>query len=82
MTPAFLGRLMQKGPCYSSWCAEASDPNKWLEVDLASVKHVTSVATQGSAEGTFVSTYYLNYTASNDDWITYKEHGKTKVSTA
>ena len=79
MSPAFLGRLQQSGPCYSAWCAQDADPQKWLEVDMNGVKYVTSVATQGSAEGSHVSTFYLNYTAVAETWITYEEKGKTKA---
>ena len=46
---------------------------------MVNITHVTSVATQGSQRGDYVSTYYLNYTVNSVTWVTYEERGKTKV---
>ena len=44
------------------------------QVDLAEVKNVSGVATQGSVMGTWVTKYMLNYSSDGYQWETYSNH--------
>lgn len=59
---------------WDSWCAGAEDSSQYLQVDLAEVKNVSGVATQGSVMGTWVTKYMLNYSSDGYQWETYSNH--------
>lgn len=78
-TPAKSGRLgYTAGP---SWCAEASDPRPYLQIDLQTLHVICAVSTQGnSQEDEWVETYALQSSTDGSNWTDYyDEAGQVKV---
>ncbi|XP_068754117.1 contactin-6-like isoform X3 [Montipora capricornis] len=78
----FYGRLNGKRGAYGVWCSKTvSDRTDYLQVDLASVKTVCAVATQGSGRGrSRVTTYKLQFSLDGSSFTTYRENNVVKCS--
>lgn len=78
-TPAKNGRLGYTAG--SSWCAEASDPRPYLQIDLKTLHVICAVSTQGnSQEDEWVETYTLQSSTDGSHWKDYyDEAGHVKV---
>ena len=78
-TPAKNGRLGYTAG--SSWCAEASDPSPYLQIDLQTPHVICAVSTQGnSQEDEWVETYTLQSSTDGSNWSDfYDESGQVKV---
>ena len=78
-TPAKNSRLGYTAG--SSWCAEASDPSPYLQIDLQTLHVICAVSTQGnSQEDEWVETYTLQSSTDGSHWIDYyHEAGQVKV---
>ena len=77
----FYGRLNGKRGAFGVWCSKSgSDRTDYLQVDLASVKTVCAVATQGSGRGTSrVTSYKLQFSLDGSSFTTYRENNVVKV---
>ena len=61
------------------WCAEDSDMNPYLQVDLVNNSIITAIATQGlPANGDLALRYKLNYSCDGKAWFEYQQ-GKVTV---
>ena len=77
-TPAKNGRLNYASG--SSWCAQTSDINPYLQIDLETLHIICAVSTQGSSqEDQWVKTYTLQLSENGTTWTDYKEGGQVKV---
>jgi len=78
-TPAKNGRLGYTAG--SSWCAEASDPRPYLQIDLQTLHIICAVSTQGnSQEDAWVETYTLQSSIDGSHWTDYYDKaGQVKV---
>ena len=79
-TPAKNGRL--KYTLGSSWCAETSDSNLYLQIDLQTLHIICAVSTQGNSQADqWVKTYTLKLSKDgpSPSWTDYKEDGQVKV---
>ena len=75
-TAAKNGRLNSA----SSWCAETSDINPYLEIDLQTLHIICAVSTQGNSQADqWVKTYTLKLSTDGSTWIGYTEIGQLKV---
>jgi len=65
----------------SSWCAEASDPRPYLQIDLKTLHVICAVSTQGnSQEDEWVETYTLQSSTDGSHWKDYyDEAGHVKL---
>ena len=64
----------------SSWCAETSDSNPYLQIDLQTLHIICAVSTQGNSQADqWVKTYKLNFSTNGLTWTDYKEGGQVKV---
>lgn len=62
------------------WCAEDSDMNPYLQVDLVNNSIITAIATQGvPANGNLALRYKLNYSCDGKSWFDYQQ-GKVTFS--
>ena len=61
-----------------SWVAGLNDVNQWLQVDLAGLKIVTGIATQGrhSEHEMWVTKYKLQYSNDGASFQVYKQQGQ------
>lgn len=61
-----------------SWVAGLNDVNQWLQVDLAGLKIVTGIATQGrhSEHEMWVTKYKLQYSNDAASFQVYKQQGQ------
>ncbi|KAJ7358755.1 hypothetical protein OS493_021531 [Desmophyllum pertusum] len=59
---------------WGSWCANTENKAQYLQVDLKEVRNISGVATQGSAMGSWVTEYMLNYSTDGLQWETYCNH--------
>ncbi|XP_078367825.1 venom prothrombin activator pseutarin-C non-catalytic subunit-like [Oculina patagonica] len=56
------------------WCAEDSDMNPYLQVDLVNNSIITAIATQGlPAHGNLALRYKLNYSCDGKAWFEYQQ---------
>ena len=75
-TAAKNGRLNSA----SSWCAETSDSNPYLQIDLQTLHIICAVSTQGNSQvDQWVKTYKLQLSTDGSTWTDYKEGGQVKV---
>ena len=64
----------------SSWCAETSDSNPYLQIDLQTLHIICAVSTQGNSQANqWVKTYKLKMSTDGSTWTDYKEGGQVKV---
>ena len=76
-TTAKNGRLNSGS---SSWCAETSDSNPYLQIDLQTLHIICAVSTQGNSQADqWVRTYKLTFSTTGSTWTDYKEGGQVKV---
>jgi len=69
-TPAKNGRVNYTTE--HSWCAEASDPRPYLQIDLQTLHIICAVSTQGnSQEDHWVETYTLQSSTDGLAWTDY-----------
>ena len=74
--PAKDGRLNSG----SSWCAETSDSNPHLQIDLQILHIICAVSTQGNSQADqWVKTYKLQLSIDGLTWSDYKEGGQNMV---
>ena len=77
-TPARNGRLNYTSG--SSWCANASDSNSYLQIDLQTLHIICAVSTQGNSQADqWVKTYNLKLSTDGSTWTNYKEGEQVKV---
>ena len=78
-TPAKNGRLGYSAG--SSWCAEASDPSPYLQINLQTLHVLCAVSTQGNSQADeWVETYTLQSSTDGSNWSDYyDEAGQVKV---
>jgi len=63
-----------------SWCAETSDSNPYLQIDLQVLHIICAVSTQGNhRENQWVKNYKLQFSSTGSTWSDYKEGGQVKV---
>ena len=75
-TAAENGRLNSA----SSWCAETTDSNPYLQIDLQTLHIICAVSTQGNSQADqWVKTYKLKLSTDGSTWTDYKEGGQVKV---
>lgn len=56
------------------WCADDSDMNPYLQVDLVNNSVITAIATQGvQANGNLALRYKLNYSCDGKTWFDYQQ---------
>ena len=70
------GRLNNK----KAWCTSSN--NRFLQIDLLEVRHVSALATQGykGSFSSYVKTYEIKYSYDGVKWFDYKDDsGKKKV---
>ena len=71
-TPAKNGRLNYTSG--SSWCANPSQSNPYLQIDLQTLHIICAVSTQGNSQGEqWVKTYTLQSSIDGSSWTDYKE---------
>ncbi|PFX23979.1 Receptor-type tyrosine-protein phosphatase F [Stylophora pistillata] len=76
-SPATNGRLNYTSG--SSWCAETSDTNPYLQIDLKSLHIICAVSTQGNSQADqWVKNYTLQISTDETTWTDYKEGGHVK----
>ena len=66
----------------SSWCAETSDSNPYLEIDLQTLHIICAVSTQGNSQADqWVMTYTIKLSKDgpSPSWTNYEEDGQVKV---
>lgn len=77
-TPAKNGRVNHTAG--SSWCAGASDPSPYLQIDLQTLHIICAVSTQGNSQADeWVETYTLQSSTDGSNWTDYHETGQVKV---
>ncbi|XP_068754279.1 contactin-4-like isoform X2 [Montipora capricornis] len=76
----FYGRFNGKRGAYGVWCSKrVPGRTDYLQVDLASVKTVCAVATQGSGRGlSRVTSYKLQFSLDGSSFTTYRENNVLK----
>ena len=78
-TPAKNGRVNYTAE--SSWCAGASDPSPYLQIDLQTLHIICAVSTQGnSQEDHWVETYTLQSSTDGLVWTDYNDACQVKVN--
>lgn len=56
------------------WCADDSDMNPYLQVDLVNNSIITAIATQGvQVNGNLALRYKLNYSCDGKTWFDYQQ---------
>ena len=56
------------------WCADDSDMNPYLQVDLVNNSIITAIATQGvQVNGNLALRYKLNYSRDGKTWFDYQQ---------
>ena len=56
------------------WCADDSDKNPYLQVDLINNTMITALATQGlPGNGNLALRYRLNYSCDGQVWFEYQQ---------
>ncbi|XP_046847060.1 lactadherin-like [Xenia sp. Carnegie-2017] len=87
---AYLGRLNNKirkinetKRVWGAWCADDSNKNQFIQVDLLKVRNVTGIATQGYLYGS-VTSYKIMYSVNAKQWVDYVDNTtmKSKIFTA
>ena len=69
-TPAKNGRV--NNTAGSSWCADASDPSPYLQIDLQTLHIICAVSTQGNSRvDEWVETYTLQSSKDGLVWTNY-----------
>ncbi|EDO33126.1 predicted protein, partial [Nematostella vectensis] len=66
----------------AGWNAKRFDPDPWLQIDLGSVKTVTSVATQGLGHGNhdeWVKTYRVSTSLDGETWFVHQNGDRDKI---
>lgn len=64
-----------------SWVARHRNAHQWLQVELARLAKVTSVATQGRYDAyQWVTSYTISYSLDGKVFKVYLEYGRSKVS--
>ncbi|PFX12512.1 Receptor-type tyrosine-protein phosphatase F, partial [Stylophora pistillata] len=77
-TPPNNGRLNYVSG--SSWCAETSDANSYLQIDLQTLHIICAVSTQGNSQANqWVKNYTLQLSTDGTTWTDYTEGGLVKV---
>ena len=77
-TPAKNGRLNYTSG--SSWCAQTSDTNPYLQIDLQTLYIICAVSTQGNSPADqWVKNFTLQLSTDGTTWTDYKEGGQIKV---
>ena len=62
------------------WCPSSkSNPNDFIQVDMATVRVICAVATQGKSNGSYTTSYKLAYSVDGAKWNVYKEENVEKV---
>uniref|UniRef100_A0A8C5RLW2 Uncharacterized protein n=1 Tax=Laticauda laticaudata TaxID=8630 RepID=A0A8C5RLW2_LATLA len=63
----------------SSWAADHSSANEWLEIDLGKKRNITGIVTKGSSHkyNYYVKSYQVQFSRDGKNWKTYKS-GSTK----
>ena len=77
------GRLngRRHGRYGGAWCAKRRDRRQWLQIDFGALTKVYRIASQGRQNSAqWVKSYSLSYSKNGYKFITYKEGGRTKVS--
>ena len=65
----------------SSWCAQSSDANPYLQIDLQTLHIICAVSTQGNSQSDqWVKNYTLKSSTDGSGWTDYKEIGQVKVT--
>jgi len=64
-----------------AWCAKRRDRRQWLQIDFGALAKVYRIASQGRQNSAqWVTSYSLSYSKNGYKFVTYKERGRTKVS--
>jgi len=64
----------------SGWCPSSkSNLNDFIQVDMATVRVICAVATQGKPNGSYTTSYKLSYSVDGVNWNVYKEENIDKV---
>lgn len=77
------GRLngRRHGRSGGAWCAKRRDRRQWLQIDFGALAKVYRIASQGRQNSAqWVTSYSLSYSKNGYKFVTYKERGRTKVS--
>ena len=77
------GRLngRRHGRYGGAWCSKRRDRHQWLQIDFGALTKVYRIASQGRQNSAqWVTSYSLSYSKNGYKFITYKEGGRTKVS--
>ncbi|XP_029143188.1 discoidin, CUB and LCCL domain-containing protein 1-like [Protobothrops mucrosquamatus] len=58
----------------SSWAADHSSANEWLEIDLGGKRNITGIVTKGSSQryNYYVKSYQVQFSRDGKNWKTYK----------
>ncbi|KAM3829646.1 discoidin, CUB and LCCL domain-containing protein 1-like [Vipera latastei] len=58
----------------SSWAADHSSANEWLEIDLGGKRNITGIVTKGSSHkyNYYVKSYQVQFSRDGKNWKTYK----------
>ena len=61
----------------ASWCADKSDSNPYLQIDLQTLHIICAVSTQGNSQADqWVKTYTLQLSTDGTTWTDYKQLGE------
>ena len=61
----------------ASWCADKSDSNPYLQIDLQTLHIICAVSTQGNCQADqWVKTYTLQLSTDGTTWTDYKQLGE------
>ncbi|XP_026558258.1 discoidin, CUB and LCCL domain-containing protein 1-like isoform X1 [Pseudonaja textilis] len=75
--PAWAAEQAALAAAGSSWAADHSSANEWLEIDLGKKRNITGIVTKGSSHkyNYYVKSYQVQFSRDGKNWKTYKSGG-------